>query len=360
MITSFLLAYLERYQPFKPYWNYEDACVLLGCQRLYAVTGFSRYADFVLDYLAQRVEPDGSIPSYPVQAHSLDSFQCGKLLFFAAAQTGEKRYRRAIEWQYRQLSVQPRTPSGFCWHKGIYSEQIWIDGLYMMLPFLTQYAVWNHIDTPFSEVERCFRLARNHMRNPQNGLYCHGLDEARMQVWANAETGLSPSHWLRGEGWLLMALVDCYELLPDSQASLRCYLADMLNEALESLLPYRAEDGLFYQVIDHAEQPGNYTETSGSCMVSYAMLRGAELGMLPWHYAEIGTDMLNAIQQTKLITSSEGTYLCDICGQAGLGGYPIRDGSCAYYLSESKRKNDPKGVGAFMLALAALTTAESR
>lgn len=35
---------------------------------------------------------------------------------------------------------------------------------------------------------------------------------------------------------------------------------------------------------------------------------------------------------------------------SGLGGKPYRDGSFAYYMSEPVIVNDPKGVGAFLLA----------
>ena len=76
---------LESYMPFKNYWNYEDGCVLLGCIRMYQATGDTAYAGFVLDYLSERIMPDGSISGYPVQQYALDSFHCSKALFFAAA-----------------------------------------------------------------------------------------------------------------------------------------------------------------------------------------------------------------------------------------------------------------------------------
>ena len=72
-LTSYFDAYLSDYQPFKTYWNYEDGCLLLGCARLYEATGDSRYAEFVLDYLSQRVTADGEIPSYLTAQHCLDS-----------------------------------------------------------------------------------------------------------------------------------------------------------------------------------------------------------------------------------------------------------------------------------------------
>jgi unsaturated rhamnogalacturonyl hydrolase len=40
----------------------------------------------------------------------------------------------------------------------------------------------------------------------------------------------------------------------------------------------------------------------------------------------------------------------NICGVAGLGGDPYRDGSYEYYIGEIIRDNDPKGVGPFIMA----------
>jgi unsaturated rhamnogalacturonyl hydrolase len=39
-----------------------------------------------------------------------------------------------------------------------------------------------------------------------------------------------------------------------------------------------------------------------------------------------------------------------VCKVAGLGGHPYRDGSYAYYTSTEIVTNDPKGLGAFLLA----------
>jgi len=41
-----------------------------------------------------------------------------------------------------------------------------------------------------------------------------------------------------------------------------------------------------------------------------------------------------------------------ICAAAGLGGNPYRDGSYAYYTGIDVVTNEPKGLGAFLLASA--------
>lgn len=348
MSEQFFQQYLNGYQPFKNYWNYEDGCVLMGCRRLYAVEKERFYADFVLNYLSPRVMADGTLPSYPTDAHSLDSFHCSKALFFAYELTHELRYRKALDWQAAQLAAHPRTRSGLCWHKQIYPEQIWIDGLYMSEPFLAEYANFAENALFYDDIRMRFAYVQKQMQDAESGLYYHGMDETRTQIWANPQTGLSSTFWLRGEGWLLMALVDTLALLPPAQNALRRELSEMLCDAMTHLLGYRAENGLLCQVIDRPHMDGNYIETSGNCMIAYTLLRGAELGVFSSDERRIGLEMLETIERTKF---SDGK-LHDICSAAGLGGTRCRDGSNAYYLSEPIADNDPKGVGAWMCAYA--------
>ena len=348
--TTFFQEYLQHYQPYKDYWNYEDGCVLLGCRKLYEATGEAQYAAFITEYLSERVAEDGTIPSYPADRFALDSFNCGKALFFAAAQTGEARYHKAIAWQAAQIRQHPRTKSGLCWHKRIYPEQIWLDGIYMAAPFFAEYALYSGKSGIYPQIGHCFDYLYQHLRDPKTGLYYHALDESRCQPWAHPETGLSRTYWLRGEGWLLMALADTYALLPEHQSKLREQLAQMLTEASEALLQYRTETGLLCQVIDRQTLPQNYTESSGTLMAAYALMTGAAYGALPAEQFETGAAMLQAVIREKLQKTSAGTVLKDICSAAGLGGTPLRDGTCAYYLSEPAVSNDPKGVGALMLA----------
>ena len=41
--------------------------------------------------------------------------------------------------------------------------------------------------------------------------------------------------------------------------------------------------------------------------------------------------------------------LTNVCGVAGLGGKPYRDGSFDYYVNEIVRDNDHKGVATFIM-----------
>ncbi len=358
MLDRFFRSYLEQYQPYKSYWNYEDGCVLTACQRIYEASGEAYYADFVLRYLSQRVKEDGSIPSYLTEQFCLDSYNCSKALFFASRLTHEPRYALALDRQMEHYRLHPRTENGFCWHKGMYPNQIWLDGLYMLLPFLAEYAIWKPMPSLYAEILECFSFVRQQLRIPETGLYRHGWDATRTQHWADPESGLSASHWLRGQGWLLMALTDTLALLPPTEQALYDILSAMLQEAVDALLPYHTKDGLFFQVIDQIEAEGNYTETSGNAMLAYAMLRGGILGVLPQTAIHHGKQILDSLCHQKLMVQEGQLVLTDICACAGLGGATKRDGSCAYYLSEPRVQNDPKGIGALIMSYAALLQAD--
>ena len=140
-VQAFTLEFLKRFQPYKTYWNYEDGCVLKGCIDLYRATGEAVYRDFVLNYLNTFVAEDGSIPNYEMRQYNIDSINCGKALYFGLDETGDERYRKAIEFHMQRLREHPRCECGNFWHKELYPHQIWLDGLYMAQPFYMNYEV---------------------------------------------------------------------------------------------------------------------------------------------------------------------------------------------------------------------------
>ncbi len=350
-ITAYTKTYLEAYTPYKSYWNYEDGCVLKGCIDVYRALGDRTYRDFVLRYLETYVTPEGDIPNYESRKFNIDSINSGKALFFGLEETGDGRYRKAIEYHMQRLDQHPRCVCGNFWHKENYPCQVWLDGLYMAQPFYMEYEVKFDGMKRVQDIIGQFSVVREHLYNEEKGLNYHAWDEAKKQPWCDPKTGLSPNFWLRSTGWYLMALVDCIALHDDARHT----LAGIFRESMDGLLRYQdAETGLFYQVIDHGETPGNYTETSGSAMAAYALLKGVRIGVLDKaKYLPIGLRIFDSLTENKLKKNAAGkTELTDICWVAGLGPGEKRDGSVAYYLSEPRVSDDSKGVGPFMMAWA--------
>jgi unsaturated rhamnogalacturonyl hydrolase len=86
-------------------------------------------------------------------------------------------------------------------------------------------------------------------------------------------------------------------------------------------------------------------------MFVYALAKGVHQGYLPTTYLKVAETGYRGIVSQFIETQPNGQVnLKGTVGVAGLGGNPYRDGSYQYYLNEKVVTNDPKGVGAFLLA----------
>ena len=357
-VKEYVEQYLNRFSSAKnKQWNYEDGCVVQGAIQLYAATGEESYKDFVLRYFDTYITESGDIRFYEPDVYNIDNIATGRSLFFAYAQTGEEKYRKAIDILRNQLCHHPRTKSGNFWHKQIYPWQIWLDGLYMAQPFYMMSETHFGGKEHYGDILAQFENVRKFLYNEEKGLYYHAYDESREQPWCNKETGLSPNFWLRSIGWLLMAIIDTYEEADEQIYEVRATLRALFKEGIKGLLQYQdPKSKLFYQVVDRSDVQDNYLETSGTAMVAYAILKACRLKVLQSEkYASIGEEILQNLIQQKLVRSPDGKIeLTDMCSVAGLGPGEKRDGSVEYYLSEPIVSDDHKGTGAFIMAYAQL------
>ncbi len=329
-------------------WNYIDGCMLNALNELTKITGNDTYAAFAERVMDHFVQEDGEILTLKPEKRQLDDINEGRVLFPVWQRTGREKYRKAAERLHRMLEEQPRTKEGSFWHKKIYPDQVWLDGIYMAQPFEAQYQL-TFGNGDCSDILRQIRTVRAHMRNPETGLYVHGYDASRKAFWADPETGLSRCVWLRALGWFTMALADLTEILPEGEA--RDEIAALLRELAESEARCAEPDsGLYWQVADQGAREGNYLESSGSSMIACAMLKGTRLGVLEEQYGKLGQKTFSSLTE-RLVWKDGEPELGGICLVAGLGpeNNRRRDGSYAYYLSEPVVANDAKGVAPFVM-----------
>jgi unsaturated rhamnogalacturonyl hydrolase len=238
---------------------------------------------------------------------------------------------------------------------------MWLDGLYMGEPFYAEYAATFHGGAAFDDIARQFVLMELHSRDTKTGLLYHGWDESKQQRWANPTTGRSPNFWGRAMGWYAMALVDTLDYFPEDHPQ-RGALLRILKRLATTIEKYQdPKSGLWYQVLDKGGAKGNYLEASASCMFVYALAKAVRQGYLPASYLSAARKGYQGIT-TRFIETEPGgrVNLKGTVSVAGLGGNPYRDGSYEYYLSEKVITNDPKGVGAFLLASVEMETAEKQ
>jgi unsaturated rhamnogalacturonyl hydrolase len=249
-----------------------------------------------------------------------------------------------------QVKAQPRTWEGNFWHKAIYPDQVWLDGIYMAQPFYALY-VKNFGDGDFSDIVKQIGTVYLRMRSKEKGLYFHGYDASKKAFWADPETGLSRNFWLRSIGWFSLALTDLIEIIPRGMEE-RAELAEILRELMESIVKYTdPETDMYMQVVDQGKREENYPETSGSAMIACAMLKGFRLGVLEERFRETGEKTFRGIEKHFLTIRDGMIGLQNICLVAGLGpeNNRRRDGSYEYYISEPVVSDDAKGAAPFVL-----------
>ena len=331
-------------------WNYTTGLLMEAMDDVSAATGDPQFADYAQRTIDSYIEDDGTIRTYKPADFNIDNINSGKMLLRLYARHGDAKYLAAIESLGAQLDDHPRTSEGAFWHKQRYPHQLWLDGVYMGMPFLAAYGVMEGDDKKLEEAVREFIITRDRLKDVETGLYYHAWDEAKQQQWADPVTGRSKHFWGRGLGWYTMALVDILDIIPAERSDLREPLLEIVSELAESLVNTQDETGTWFQVMNMPNEPGNYREASGSSMFTYFLAKAINNGYLPQTYRPAVEKAYRGLVDEFVAIDADGAYgVTNICATAGLG-YG-RDGSFRYYMSERVVVNDPKGLAPAIMAI---------
>lgn len=329
-------------------WTYTTGLTAQAMDDLSQATGNPEFTAWGKANLDSYLTAEGMIRTYDAELFNIDHINPGKMLLRYLERTGEARYRRAVAALSAQLDAHPRTTEGAFWHKKRYPWQLWLDGVYMGMPFLAHEGL---IEGDLSGVEEAVheaQLVHRRLRDPVSGLYYHAWDEKAQQIWADPQTGLSRYYWSRGMGWYAMALVDLLDFVPPDRQDLRAPLIEIVRELSATLVAHQV-DGVWSQIIDRPDETGNYLESSASSMFVYMLAKAVNEGYIDDRYRRVTQASFAALVHEFINVSADGSVsLNNICEVAGLGFG--RDGSYRYYMSEPVTSNDPKGVGPFIMA----------
>ncbi len=352
----------ERNQPGIPSrWTYEQGVALRGIENLWYATGDRKYFDHIKKGMDYWFDDKGNLKDYDLKEYNIDHVTSGTALLLLYRVTGDEKYKRAVELIRSQLKTHPRTKEGGFWHKNIYPNQMWLDGLYMGEPFYAEYSAVFHEDANFDDIVNQFVWMEKHARDEKTGLLYHGWDESKEQKWADKTTGRSPHFWGRAMGWYAMALVDVLDYFPKDHPRRGELIAILNREAAAIEKVQDAKTGVWWDILDLGGREKNYLEASGSVMFVYALAKGVREGYLPEKYlkvAERGWE--GSKKQFIKINAQGGTDLEGTVSVSGLGGKPYRDGSYEYYMSEKLRTNDAKGLGPAIRAALEMEMAANR
>ena len=231
-------------------WTYDQGVILKGIEGLWKFTGEGKYFEYIQKSMDHFVDDDGNIRTYKFADYNLDNILCGRILLTLYKVTGNQKYYKAASTLRKQLAEQPRIQEGGFWHKKIYPDQMWLDGLYMAEPFYAEWAKTFHEDSAFNDIARQFIIIEKHARDSKTGLLYHGYDESKKQAWANKTTGVSPNFWARAMGWYGMALVDALPYFPQDNPQ-RKKLIEILKRYVIAIAKVQ-----FYCAESHSEALG--------------------------------------------------------------------------------------------------------
>jgi len=331
-------------------WSYDQGVILKGIEGIWLATGDPKWFNYIQHSMDYFVGEDGSIKDYNPGSYNIDHVNNGKLLLTLFRVTGKEKYKKAVLRLREQLRTHPRTNEGGFWHKKVYPYQMWLDGLYMGQPFYAEYAQVFGADSIFNDVTQQFVLMEKNARDPKTGLLYHGYDELRKEQWANKQTGVSPHFWGRALGWYGMALVDALDYFPDEHPG-RKELIAILNRLAAAVVKVQdGATGMWYDIVDLPGRKPNYTESSATAMLAYTLAKAARKGYIAATYRANAKKAFDGLVRNKLTQINSFTNLEGTVSVSGLGGKPYRDGSFDYYMREKVVQNDPKGMGAFILA----------
>lgn len=139
----------------------------------------------------------------------------GNLLLVLFKETKNERYRKALEAIRQRFDTYPCTEDGAFWHALSRQHQLWLDGMYMSMPFLVRYGkAFGEEKYTSDEAVKQLLIYAKHLNDPSSGLLFHAYDESGKQFWADPVTHHSSIFWCRAIGWYGMALIEVLEMLP--------------------------------------------------------------------------------------------------------------------------------------------------
>ena len=340
-------------------WDYEQAILLKAIERVWYRTGDAKYYRFILNNMDSYVNDKGEIKTYKYDNFNSDNITGGRSLVMLYRESGKEKFKLAADLLRKQLSEHPRTKEGGFWHKQIYPNQMWLDGLYMVEPFYAEYSKAFNQPQNFDDIANQFIWMEKNARDAKTGLLYHGYDESREQKWADKTTGRSPNFWGRSIGWYIMALADVLDTFPKEHPK-RNELIAIYQRLAAAIVKYQdPKEGCWYQVVDKLNGKGNYLEASGSSMMVYGLAKGVRMGYLDKSYSLNAKKGYDGILRNFISTESNGiNHLEKVVLVSGLGGNPYRDGSYEYYLKEPIRRDDLKGMAPFIMASVEMEIAE--
>lgn len=324
------------------HFSWQAGYIMFTMEKMWHATGDSTFFRYIKRYVDQQVDEAGNVPDFKNDA--LDNFLPGYAILFMYEQTGLEKYKIAATHVRYGFTGYPRAGNGLFWHSSQEwsREQVWVDGVYMGQIFLARYGKTIG-DSAYAYSEVVYQMTKiAEICQKENGLLLHGWNENKTASWADKETGLAPEVWSEGLGWYAVLIADVFDYLPQNQPG-RDTLMNILHRLCAGLKNAQdKETGMWCQVVDKCDEPGNWNETSGTGMFIYLLQRSIDKGyIVKEEYQHIVDKAYDGIIK-KVVENHEGFLDLVDCSSIGI------QNSYTDYIAQLKEVSPFAAFGSFI------------
>ena len=341
---------------------YHQGVCLSGMEKIYQLSGEKKYFDYIKAYIDSVIGGNGEVFGIDhevtefkekltweeyVQLNSLTMLDCKQpviLMYNLYKETGNEKYKKAIQTISESMYYWPINNYGGYWHMMTQHQQMWLDGAYMAGPFSVLYSNFSG-DGRLREraIQQVF-IMHEHMKDEKSGLYFHGWDPSHKTKWADANTGCSSQIWGRAVGWYAVAILDILENISEQHPAVN-RLKEIEADLLQALVKYQdKKNGMWYEVLDKPECEGNWVESSCTNLFIYSYAKALRMGVIGKEYCEVIERAYKGIEDGLYFDENENLVIDRVCI-----GTCIDEGTYEHYINRQQIQNDLHGVGAFVL-----------
>ena len=248
-----------------------------------------------------RSSADGRLAMAYESAAVSDPASAGEVCLRAWEVSGDETYLKAARAMLNYLQhTAPRTSDGIIchntvsFHEGFSPYQLWIDGVYMVPPFL---AVMGYLDDAAAQI----RGYCKHLLDAETGLFFHIVD---------VQTGrfVRKLRWATGNGWAQMGIARVIEeAVKAGRNDLKEEMLVLEKSLLDSMLRYQLPDGRFHDILD---DEASFVDGTSAMMMSAAIYRLVGIGLLDASYLPYADKAYSSV----LTTIDDIGIIHEVCG----------------------------------------------
>jgi len=206
---------------------------------------------------------------------------------FLARITKDEKYNQKAFVIYNQYQHILKTKNGGVSHRPNIA-QLWDDTIYMLAMYLFEMYKLTGDKKYLDEFMQQYNIHKSILQDKTTGFWVHGWnssdkefdDSCCMIGWDMNTERKNQEFWGRGNGWIMMTLVDALNVIPKSSPYWKTLKADLIKMTANLPALQDKETGHWRQLPIHNNDSLNFLESSCTAMFGYTILEGIKMDIL--------------------------------------------------------------------------------